>query len=164
MITYHTMLSVAYSNQKFCSLAIATEKHTKSILLGIKSLFLCVVKNTKSGSGLGPPATGIKTSVLRNCVGLPGGCVWCHGRTSSLSWGCWHKWHHSWPHLGGRFWSRKSLCAYVCVCVLSKCSLLLATMQVYYLSFPYLVVEWQESLSPEPVSFWTALLHMVCQL
>ena len=73
-ITYHTMLSVAYSNQKFCSLSIATETH-KSILLGIKRVCFCVVKNTKSGSGLGPSATGIQTSVLRNCVGLPGGCV-----------------------------------------------------------------------------------------
>ena len=55
-------------------------------------------------------------------------------------------------HIWVEDFGQEKACVCVCVCVLSKWSLL-GTMQVYYLSFSYLVVEWQESLSPEPVSF-----------
>ena len=54
MITYHTMLSVAYSNQKSCSSAIATEIRKIYPTGDKESLLLCVVKNAKSGSGQGP--------------------------------------------------------------------------------------------------------------
>lgn len=85
---------------------------------------------------------------------LPVKCALCHDLVSNLFSRCWHKWHHSLQHWDEIFSSEKSLKEKNIVMVVSKCIFLVQ----------YLEVGRQESLSREPVSSWTCLLHKVYQL
>ena len=53
-------------------------------------------------------------------------------------------------HIWVEDFGQEKTCVCVCVCVSGHH---LPPWQVYCLSFSYLVVEWQESPSPEPASF-----------